>query len=47
MSSLTLVAWYINNEGTPAAKDGFYSQFWELFHSNEVPFRLHWGKFLP
>jgi hypothetical protein len=41
------VFWYINNEGNPAAKDGFYSQFWELFRSNEVPFRLHWGKFLP
>jgi D-arabinono-1,4-lactone oxidase len=41
------VFWYINNEGNPAARDGFYSQFWELFRSNDIPFRLHWGKFLP
>ncbi|HJZ69616.1 MAG TPA: D-arabinono-1,4-lactone oxidase [Blastocatellia bacterium] len=41
------VFWYINNEGNPAAREGFYSQFWELFRGNDVPFRLHWGKFLP
>jgi D-arabinono-1,4-lactone oxidase len=41
------VFWYINNEGNPAAKDGFYSQFWKLFRDNDVPFRLHWGKFFP
>jgi hypothetical protein len=39
--------WYINNEGDPAAKGGYYSQFWELFRDNGIPFRLHWGKFLP
>jgi D-arabinono-1,4-lactone oxidase len=41
------VFWYINNDGNPAAQDGFYRQFWELFRSNDIPFRLHWGKFLP
>lgn len=41
------VFWYINNEGNPAAKDGMYSLFWELMRGNDIPFRLHWGKFLP
>jgi D-arabinono-1,4-lactone oxidase len=39
--------WFINNPGNPAAKDGYYSQFWELLRKNNIPFRLHWGKFLP
>ena len=41
------IFWYINNQGNPASKDGFFRQFWELFRSNNIPFRLHWGKFIP
>ena len=41
------IFWYINNEGNPAAKDGFFKQFWDLFRNNNIPFRLHWGKFVP
>ena len=41
------VFWYINNEGRPNVKGGFYQQFWDLFKDNGVPFRLHWGKFVP
>jgi D-arabinono-1,4-lactone oxidase len=41
------VFWYINNEGRPNAKGGFYQQFWDLFRDNNIPFRLHWGKFIP
>lgn len=39
--------WYINNAGVPDAKNGFYGMLWELFRSNDIPFRLHWAKFLP
>lgn len=39
--------WYINNEGDPAKIDGFFRQFWDRFRFHNVPFRLHWGKFLP
>ena len=41
------IFWYINNQGNPASKDGFFRQFWELFRNNNIPFRLHWGKFVP
>jgi len=41
------IFWYINNEGNPASKDGFFKQFWDLFRTNNIPFRLHWGKFVP
>lgn len=39
--------WYINNEGNPAARDGYFAQFWDLLRKRNIPFRLHWGKFLP
>jgi D-arabinono-1,4-lactone oxidase len=39
--------WYINNEDDPAIKGGYYTQFWELLRENDIPFRLHWGKYLP
>jgi D-arabinono-1,4-lactone oxidase len=41
------VFWYINNEGQPNVQGGFYEQFWNLFKDNDIPFRLHWGKFVP
>jgi hypothetical protein len=39
--------WFSTNEGNPAAKDGFFSQFWEELRKNDIPLRLHWAKFLP
>lgn len=41
------IFWYINNEGNPAGRDGYFKQFWDLFMNNKIPFRLHWGKFIP
>ncbi len=41
------VFWYINNEGGPNAKGGFYQLYWDLFLKHGIPFRLHWGKFVP
>jgi len=41
------IFWYIDNEGDPAAADGFFRQFWDLLVDNDIPFRLHWGKYLP
>lgn len=41
------IFWYINNAGNPAAKNGYFQQFWDLFRNNNIPFRLHWGKFIP
>jgi hypothetical protein len=31
----------------PNTRDGFFQQFWDLFRDNGIPFRLHWGKYLP
>lgn len=39
--------WFADNAGDPAAKGGFFDGFWRLLRDNDVPFRLHWGKFLP
>ena len=39
--------WFSNNEGNPASKEGFFSQFWEALRNENIPFRLHWAKFLP
>ena len=39
--------WYIDNDGDPSARDGFFAQFWELLKQHDIPFRLHWGKYLP
>ena len=41
------IFWYINNDGNPAAKGGYFQQFWDLFKQNKIPFRLHWAKFIP
>ncbi len=41
------VYWFRNNEKTPNEKQGFFQQYWDLFLSNNIPFRLHWGKFIP
>ena len=39
--------WYVNNDGDPSQLGGYFSQFWELLREHKIPFRLHWGKFLP
>jgi hypothetical protein len=41
------IFWYINNTGNPTARDGYFKQFWDLLRNNDIPFRLHWGKFIP
>lgn len=39
--------WYTANDGTPNGKGEYYDQFWKLFRDAGIPFRLHWGKFVP
>lgn len=39
--------WFTKNAGEPAERDGFFDQFWRLLRDKGIPFRLHWGKFLP
>lgn len=41
------IFWFTSNEGSPAKKAGYYSQFWEALRNEKVPFRLHWAKFMP
>lgn len=41
------VFWYRANDGDPSNKAAFYDQFWCLLRNNNIPFRLHWAKFLP
>lgn len=37
--------WFEGNAGDPA--EAFYPQLWELLRDDEIPFRLHWGKYQP
>jgi D-arabinono-1,4-lactone oxidase len=37
--------WYQGSPDDPT--ETFYPQFWKLFRSLDVPFRLHWGKHQP
>lgn len=39
--------WYTANDGAPNGKGEYYDQFWKLFIDAGIPFRLHWGKFVP
>lgn len=41
------VFWFRGNEGHPNGPTGFYRQYWDLFRDNGIPFRFHWGKFIP
>jgi hypothetical protein len=41
------VFWFRGNEGEPNTAGGFYQQYWDLFVKNGIPFRFHWGKFIP
>jgi D-arabinono-1,4-lactone oxidase len=39
--------WFRNNEGDPGIAGGFFSQFWDELKKENIPFRVHWAKFLP
>jgi D-arabinono-1,4-lactone oxidase len=41
------VFWYRENDGEPNLKGGFFQQYWDLFLASGLPFRFHWGKFVP
>jgi D-arabinono-1,4-lactone oxidase len=41
------VYWYRDNEGTPNHAHDFFTQYWNLLRTNGIPFRFHWGKFIP
>ncbi len=41
------VYWFRANKETPNIDEGFFGQYWNLLKENGVPFRLHWGKFVP
>ncbi|MEM7666283.1 MAG: hypothetical protein AAF250_10550 [Pseudomonadota bacterium] len=41
------VYWFRDNAGSPNVDDGFFEQYWDLLRDNDIPFRLHWGKFIP
>lgn len=41
------VYWFRDNQGIPNLDEGFLDQYWEILRDNGVPFRLHWGKFVP
>lgn len=41
------VFWFRENPGEPNSDTGFYRQYWDLFLANGIPFRFHWGKFIP
>jgi microsomal dipeptidase-like Zn-dependent dipeptidase len=37
--------WYGRNAEDPAVE--FFPQFWDLLRAKDIPYRLHWGKYLP
>jgi D-arabinono-1,4-lactone oxidase len=37
--------WFADSAGDPA--ETFFPGLWSLLRDNDVPFRLHWGKFQP
>ncbi len=41
------VYWYRDNAGAPNHAHDFFTQYWDLLRANGVPFRFHWGKFIP
>lgn len=41
------VYWYRDNKGIPNADEAFFEQYWKVLRDNGIPFRLHWGKFVP
>ena len=38
------IMWWLDNTEQPMT---YYQQFWDLLKQNNIPFRLHWGKYLP
>ena len=41
------IYWFRANDTMPNTSEGFFEQFWEMLRSHNVPFRLHWGKYVP
>lgn len=41
------VYWFRDNAGRPNADKAFFDQYWDVLRDNGIPFRLHWGKFVP
>lgn len=41
------VYWYRDNVGTPNTAHAFFTQYWDLLRAHQIPFRFHWGKFIP
>ena len=41
------VFWFRDNASEPNVAGGYFQQYWELFAANGIPFRFHWGKFIP
>jgi len=41
------VFWFRTNRGEPNVEGGFFQQYWDLFLKNDIPFRFHWGKYVP
>ncbi|WP_298468540.1 hypothetical protein [uncultured Erythrobacter sp.] len=41
------VYWFRDNQGVPNSDEGFFDQYWDILKDNQIPFRLHWGKFVP
>ncbi|MEO6357464.1 MAG: D-arabinono-1,4-lactone oxidase [Ferruginibacter sp.] len=38
------IMWWLDNPTQPL---DYYQQFWDLLYQKNIPFRLHWGKYLP
>jgi D-arabinono-1,4-lactone oxidase/FAD binding domain len=38
------IFWFAHNAGNPM---DYFQQFWDLLQQNNMPFRLHWGGYLP
>ena len=41
------IYWYRDNPGTPNTAHAFFTQYWDLLRAHQIPFRFHWGKFVP
>lgn len=41
------IYWFRGNPDMPNTRHEFFAQFWEKLKSEKIPFRLHWGKYIP
>lgn len=41
------VYWYRDNPDYPNGPKGFFRQYWDTLRAEGVPFRMHWGKYIP